>query len=718
MSDISRHPLFIYGTLELLIGIYALFFPLIYGWLTPLYLSLSSGYLQTSTITSIRFFIGIAVLIPPALIGGTLPPVVRFAAGRSGYVGRSLASLYSINTIGAVAGCFLAGFFLIGAYGVTVTMEITAGVNVLIAALVFSGIGTGVWKGSGEAKQEKVSRKDIPRRQSGKPLTASTSRLIMIVVFISGFVSLAYEVIWTRMLIHFTGTTTYAFTSILVTFLMGLGVGSAIARVLLRRTKNRWMILAAIQALIGISAALSTNMIDLLSTADFHLLSFLSIPSTGQWQSGLLLSLIKNSIVLFLPALFMGISLPLAVGIVRREVNSAGKAVGALFSLNTIGSIAGSFMAGFIMIPLLGTGWSVSILVILNMLLSLLLILFPGDPDDNRRRSLKFAVGVFVMMIILIGGTGKSMYKNIYAEESLVFFAEGPSSTVAVVSDEDPLNPHFLRMFVNGNGLSGTDYSGQRYMKLLGHLPVILSGGAPTEALVICLGTGMTLGAVNRYPSLERIDCVEISPEVVEAVAAFATENGNVLQDPRVNILIGDGRNYLMTTSRTYDLITLEPPPPRSAGVVNLYSREFYQLAAHRLSPGGVLCQWIPLHNQSEEDIKALIRTFMDVFPSTNCWLAERNELILTGSMLPHAIDMKQLDTIFQDPAVATRIAECGRPPFVGRGDGHELLHEERVHAEQVLGVGSSSSRRTRISRCASRFIPWATESLYSRWRE
>ena len=705
LSDRSRHPLILYGALELATGIYALLYPLVHLGVSRLYLvTVPSDITSTPAIPLVRFLLGLAALLPPTIMmGGTLPAVVRHAAGERGEVGRPLASLYAINTAGAALGTLVAGFFLIGTFGVRASMISMAAVNLSIAGTVFALYRR-------ETASGPRSRGDgLARGRRGAFSTDRNAgegyRFILLVSGLSGLASIGYEVVWTRMLIHYTGTTTYAFSTILVTFLVGISAGGYLARRLLGRDRDLWPVLAIIEGAIGLLALISTAAIDRLPLIDQVLSARLNPSGVGQWQVGLLISMIKNAAVMILPALCMGLSLPVAVGLVGRGVEEAGRTVGDLFSANTLGSIVGSFAAGFAFVPLMGTGWTITLLASLNLLLALALI--RRSRIERRKRNYLLVSGLLLLACV-VSLSRKEMFREVYPPEDLVFFAEGVTSTVAVVRDEDPLNPAYLRMFVDGNGLSGTDYSGRRYMRLLGHLPVILAGGRPESALVICLGTGMTLGAVSRYRSVEVLDCVEISRGVVEASAFFYGENHGVLEDGRLNLILDDGRNYLLRTSRRYDVITLEPPPPRSAGVVNLYSREFYRQVRDHLEPGGRLCQWIPLHDQSEEDVKVLIRTFLDVFPHVTCWWIERNELALIGSVGPQSIDWERLGGIFDVPEVGSDLAsiditdpydllslyltdERGLREYVGGG---EIVTDDRPVIEYFLFRGGNRTYR------------------------
>jgi spermidine synthase len=703
-SDESRHPLVLYGFLELIIGIYALLYPSIHQGLSGLYISVLSGLEVPRAIPLFRFFLGLIILLPPTIMmGGTLPLVVRYIAACRGEVSGTLAFFYAVNTAGAVAGTLGAGFFLIGAFGIRNSMMMMAAVNLLIAAIVFVMFRSELF--SRLRSSPRVSGRIRESDPSMARETGAGYRLILIVAGLSGLASIAYEVVWTRMLIHYTGTTTYAFSAILITFLIGIAVGGYLARLLLERDRNLWLVLALIEAIIGITAVISTAVIDTLPLIDDRLSRLFGSSQTGAWELGLLVSLIKNAAVMILPTLLMGMSLPVAVGLLSRGVESAGRTIGDVFSANTFGSIVGSFAAGFLFVPFIGTGRTVTVLFTLNIALALILIV---RASGERYRTKWIALFVLVLVAGLLSLGQRDMFRKIYPEGDLLFFAEGPSSTVAVVRDEDSLNPAYLRMFVDGNGLSGTDYSGRRYMKLLGHLPVIMSGGQSDSALVICLGTGMTLGSVSLYPSIDVLDCVEISSKVIDAATFFSEENHHVLHDDRLRMVVDDGRNFLLGTSRRYDIVTLEPPPPRSAGVVNLYSREFYLQVRDHLRPHGVLCQWIPLHDQSEWDVKVLIRTFLDVFPHVTCWWIERNELALIGSMGPQSIDWRNLSVLFGFPGVESDLSsidvsdpyellclflmdERGLREYVGEGD---IITDDRPVIEYFLFRGGNQTYR------------------------
>ena len=198
-----------------------------------------------------------------------------------------------------------------------------------------------------------------------------------------------------------------------------------------------------------------------------------------------------------------------------------------------------------------------------------------------------------------------------------------------------------------------------RYMRLQGLLPLLIHNGEPRSALVIGFGTGITTGALLAYPQLERRVCAELLPAVLRA-ASFFEGNMSATADPRIEVRIRDGRHELLASDERYDIITLEPPPPSSAGVVNLYSRDFYELARRRLAPKGLFAQWWPLATQNDEDSRSIVRTFLDVFPYATAWSTELHEIMLVGSMAPIELNVARIDSRFQQPEVTSALAEVG----------------------------------------------------------
>jgi len=239
----------------------------------------------------------------------------------------------------------------------------------------------------------------------------------------------------------------------------------------------------------------------------------------------------------------------------------------------------------------------------------------------------------------------------------VIYYSESPGGTVAVV--ENPGTRRFRRLYIQGVSNSGDAMPSLRYMRLQGLLPLIVHRREPRSALVIGFGTGITAGALLRYPSLDRRVCAELLPAVVGAATLFSG-NFDAQGDPRLDLRLRDGRRELLRSDERYDLITLEPPPPSAAGVVNLYSRDFYELARRRLQPGGLLAQWWPLPTQNDEDSRVIVRSFLDAFPYATLWTTELHEMLLVGSSDPIELDAARITARFRQPEVAATLSEVG----------------------------------------------------------
>ena len=241
---------------------------------------------------------------------------------------------------------------------------------------------------------------------------------------------------------------------------------------------------------------------------------------------------------------------------------------------------------------------------------------------------------------------------------TLVAYEESRGGTVAVI-EQSSGNQTFRRLYIQGVSNSGDTMTSLRYMRLQALLPLVVHRGTPRSALVIGLGTGITAGSLLAWPDLERREVVELLPAVVRAVPNFSGNFGPTT-DPRMTVRVRDGRHELLANPQRHDLITLEPPPPSAAGVVNLYATEFYALAARRLNPGGLVAQWLPLPTQNDADTRALVQSFLAVFPHATLWTTELHEMLLVGSMEPIALDLARIRERLAQPEVARALAAVG----------------------------------------------------------
>ncbi|MBV8866759.1 MAG: fused MFS/spermidine synthase [Acidobacteriaceae bacterium] len=362
--------------------------------------------------------------------------------------------------------------------------------------------------------------------------------------------------------------------------------------------------------------------------------------------------------VVFAPAVLLGAAFPVALRLAA-SARRPGRDVGVVVALNTAGGIAGTFLTGFVLVPAFGL---VGTLAMLAMGAALVGVLASGS-DRRVRRGIRwtiFATGAATVVTALLTPRDQlaQLLPRTRSGGEVVFYQESPGGTVAVV---EKAGPHASRRLYIQGGVSnsGDTMTSLRYMRLQALLPLIIQRSEPRSALVIGLGTGITAGALLAYPGLERRVCAELLPAVAQSAPLFRGNFG-AASNPRIDLRLRDGRRELLQSSERYDLITLEPPPPSAAGVVNLYSSDFYQLARARLQPGGMLAQWWPLPTQNDEDSRSLVRSFLDSFPYASLWTTELHEMLLVGSLQHIELNVSRITARFDAASVSSALAEVG----------------------------------------------------------
>ena len=658
VADRAARPLRLYGGIEIAIGCAALAATYLFDSLGPAYRALArslGGY--GSTFALVRFGFAFAtVTVPTALMGATLPVVARarLAPGGDGaarHVGGEVGRLYALNTLGAALGCALAGFWALGHWGLHRTALAAAIGNIAIGvAVALAGSA-----GRAESKAEPPSA-PLTDASAGPGSEGTALRLVWLAVIASGFIGLALEGIWTRVLQFSVGSSAYAFSLMLAVFLVGLAIGSAGVSRFADRVEQPVRVLGRLAIAHGVAVAACL---------------VLFLPATQaiarfapQSRSFVLRASLVALALMGPPTLLLGTIFPLGTRLGASLATRVGRDVGQLYMLNTLGSIAGSLATAFVGIPLLGTETSLFVLAIASAGVGAVLL---ARSAAERGAAAAGAVTVAAVVAVASGGSSHahvlmplfSAPRGRDESPEPVFFREGRASTVSIHRYESFRNQGALRLYTNGTSMTGTFFDGQRYMKLLGHLPVLMAK-QPDRVLTICFGTGMTFGATALHPEVKEARCAELSATVLEAAPLFASANGEVLARPKARVTIGDGRQVLLASRDLFDVITAEPPPPRQAGTYQLYSREFYQLARERLTPGGVIAQWLPLHDQSELEVRMSVKSFIDVFPSAQLWLPHEGEGILIGSPSPLVVDPAAWTARWDSPEVAESLRSIG----------------------------------------------------------
>lgn len=660
LVDRSKNKLRLYALLEIGIGVYAVFTPLIFKGTDYLYtLIYAQFHPHFYVFALIRFLLAfIIILIPTVLMGGTLPALIRYFVSGRQQTGKLAGYLYSFNTLGAVIGAFFTGFFLVRLFGIVNTIYIAAAINVLVglAALVIS-------RSRKDRSVDIATAPEPVEKKKQQPAAQRKYRLILWGFAFSGLASLAYEMLWTRSLLYFLGLTTYTFTTILTTFLIGIAVGSYIFSHIVPKIKDHLTWFAIIEILIGLTALAVLPLI-----ARFYTISDTLRQALGyhNWWMNTGVKFLLSFLVILLPTLLMGATFPLAVQCYHRDIKGLGRQVGEVYAANTLGSIIGSFIAGFILLPVFGIRLSIALIVLVNLGIGVVLVLF--HPDSARKRRLVTLTLAGITLVILAFNVNRKPVILASVEFSgpskrydLLYYKEGIDASIAVLQDKIT-NERELN--INGESTAFTIYQDMQVHKLLGHLPLLIHPD-PKSTLIVGFGFGSTSWAATLYPDMET-DCVELVKDEIETAPFFEKQNHNVLQNPRFNLIIGDGREYIKGTNKRYDMISFNAIHPKISP--NLYTLDFYQICKQALSEDGIIIAWLPPNAITEREYQSLIKTFQTVFPHSSLWYVNPSHMLLMAAPQPFRVDFGLLRERINREAVKNDLAE------VNLDDPYELL--------------------------------------------
>jgi predicted membrane-bound spermidine synthase len=650
--DRSRlSPVRIYAYLELGVGLYALASLPLLSLCEWLYAALQAwlGLGQWGA-ALLKLLLAFPVLaFPAALMGGTLPALTRALCESRSTLHLTVSRLYGVNTIGAATGTALTGLVLIESLGIWQSMVLAALVNLSIAALVLGRLRR-------EPAEHSAPAEPIPEAAAAPELRLRAhlrSPAILfcaIAVTLTGFLSMLYQIVWTRMISLVVGSSSYAFAIVLAIFLLGLALGALLYS---RTAASRPPAAGGLAVLLlglGLWVTLTLSLIPLLPEIMIRLAQ---IPGVGYLRL-LAFELVLALTLLLVPTLILGAALPMSMGIVSRALGQLGRDVGGVYLANTGGAIAGSVLTGFALIPLLGSERTLLIGVLLNLVLAAVGILAFGGPPLRRAIGLAGTLAVTAVCLmqpswppsVFDSGLGTRLdavrakgplelaRRLERAPSRLRFLEEGVNATVSVREF-----PNQLTLLVNGkpDASTGGDMTTQA---TLGAIP-LLAHPRPTEVAVIGFGSGVTAHVATFFPEVQRIDVVEIERAVLRAAPLFRAVNGGVEEHAKVNLLLDDARSLLRTSSRRYDVIISEPSNPWMAGVASLFSADYYELARRRLKPGGIFGQWLQLYRIDAEAVAMILRTMLTSFPEVEVWHADAHNLILLGSDGPirHSLD-------------------------------------------------------------------------------
>ena len=622
-------PLAAFGVAEILVGVTGLLSPFLLDAASSVYAAVHRTEPDSLVVlTAARLITSFAILaLPTAMMGITLPLLSAAVSAPGRANGTNISLLYAVNTLGAMSGTLLSGLILIPAIGIQRSFMLAATLNVVVGAI-------SVWLS--KSRQEQIeSAVGDHESEIDQQSAISSQRLtpLLMVVLVSGFASLGLEIVWFRLMLQFVIATTEAFTAMLATVLGGIAMGGLIAAWLLRSPRDHRAVLGIVQALTGVAAAASMTF--LLWTVEH------GWKTMGLWPAVLL--------AILPPSIFMGIGFPLALGIAGRRQDDdrqhdVARRIGALYSLNVGGAIAGSLLAGFVLLPRLGS---------VNALIALAGLFVASGLWLSLSRRRWVAAVVIVASFAWLSQDFPDPFKiaidRRYGDRLLEFWRhEGAQTAVSVRASQFQ---HVL--YLDGLHQANDQPDMVRLHRAIGHLPMVLHGN-PKEVLVVGMGGGATPGAVSQYPDAQ-IQIVELADGVRQAAQFFKHVNYDLLTQPSVSVRIDDGRNFLALTDRRFDVVTADIIQPGHAGAGHVYSREYFSLVRNALKDDGVVLQWIGHRPRIEYTL--IMRTFLDVFPDATLWYDAN---FMVGTRQPLRIDLQALERLRRNATTRAALDAVG----------------------------------------------------------
>jgi spermidine synthase len=728
-ADRRRPSLLFYGTLELCTGIYCLFVPAFYGFLTNAYVALYHRWsLGPVGLIGLRVSLAaVLILIPAFLMGGTLPAIARFLAATRSDFQPELDRFYAFNTLGGAIGVLVSTYLLIPSLGIPQTIWSAAAINIgIFFTILYLSRGCAVeWNGT-----------DInPNPES--PF-GGNRRLTFLLAgsFLTGVVALAYEIVWTHALSFLIGNTVYAFGLMLFTFLCGLGIG---ARIVARRWKSAeaWgRVLAISQLLLGLTVfvtlplwpripALFSHGISGAYDRDLGVITLLvlgrityvfwrnrkeSRTAKLSWYrthephiAALVFALLVAGLMpllwrcepvwfiagellrffcvfglLIVPSLLLGLTFPLLLNLYSIESQRVGSSVGKVYAVNTIGTVVGSLVTGFFVLPRFGSSMTLRACAALNVGLALAFALSLCSPTRKQKATYVLAGLVLAALFIAL----PMQWDVRHVTGSYAYFNEGWPGAQVVYAKEDVqggltsvVQAGATRTLLSNGKFQG-DNTNERSTQARFALIPSLFMNKWDRALIIGLGTGHVLSTAAKFP-FQRIDVAELAPHVVEAARLwFQDVNGGILDsDPRLHVSVADGRNFLLLSRDKYDMITVEITSLWISGEADLYNEEFYQLCKSHLTEHGVLQQWVALHHLRTQDLLIALNTAAQVFPHVALFQGEnQGHAFLIASSAPLEIDYQVVAEYGANPKVREELNA------LGMRDAWPLLGEVVLH--------------------------------------
>jgi len=670
-SDRLQRPLRTFAVVEALIALSALLTPTLLGVADNVFVGMAPSLDGSPLLTTVaRIALTALVLIVPAgLMGMTYPLVLRAASRGADGIRRTASLLYAINTTGAIVGVLFGSLWLVPTMGLSRTFLIAAGLNLLVAAVAWAAS----LNEAPLAPSTSAPASTSPSSEVTAPLSDRARLIVLLVIALSGTVSLALEIVWFRILVFFLRPTTYAFASMLAAVLAGLAIGSYLVTPWLRRRANWLAVLGATEIAIGLTAVLSA--FALVRANDVMVWMFSTVEALNPPYDFVLPLLFAAAFAILPTAILLGAAFPMGLILWTtggtQDESRVGRRVGTLYALNVGGAIVGSLAGGFVLIPTLGAQLSLVLIAAIPLVGGL--ALFWMAQPRARIAVVSVATAIFAAAAFMLPDVFQDVIRARYPGHHVLWHAEDAQATVSVVRHGEQ-----RVLLIDGMHHASDGASMIGYHRAIGALAIAVHPD-PRQVLIVGMGGGTTGGGAAILPNTATT-LVELSPSVVKAGSWFAGINRNILENPNVTFKVADGRHFLKTTTQKFDVITADLMLPHLAGAASLYSADYYALARKALAPGGIMVQWIPADTEFQH--KMMLRSFLSAFPYVTLWMGGS---IAIGSNEPQQIRESDFAFKIAYPQVQKALEESGLGTF-------ELLVRQyftnRAQIERYLGEG------------------------------
>lgn len=691
----QQHPLRLYAYIELGIALCAILVHFYLPLATSIYVA---GAAHGMPGALLRAFIAAVCLLPPTiLMGASLPAIARWIKGTANGVSW-WGLLYGGNTLGAVFGALLAGFYLLRLYNMATAIFVAAGINVVVALISFALAA----RTPSEASVDAAEVEHEP---------AADAWPVYLAIALSGATALGAEVVWTRLLGYLFGLTVYCFSVILAVFLIGLAIGSGIGSMMVRTVRAR-LALGWTQILLTAGIAW-TAWIIAKSLPFWPINPLLQISPWHTFQ----LDMVRALWAILPPAILWGASFPMAVAALSAPGRDGARVMGSVYAANTAGAIVGALATSLMLVPWIGTHQTQRVLLCAAAVSGIVVLL----PYVRASRSMGLAAGLAAAVmgaawlsasIEPVPGAliayGRRMALNVGKSEVL-YTIEGRNSSVAITKWNDGAT----EIDVNGHVEATTEMYDMKLQRMVGHLPAILNPKAKS-VLGIGFGAGVSAGTFTRYPNIEHITICEIEPVIPPtSTRFFGPQNYRVYENPKTRVVFDDARHYLMTTTDKYDIIASDPLDVFAKGTAAIYSLEYFESVKRHLNPGGMFTLYVPLYESDVRTVKSELATFFAAFPHSTIWANTINgqgyDMVFMGHLDPPKIDVDGIVERMQQPEnapVVQSLREIGvgslndlLSTYAGRNadlgkwcDGAELNTDADLRLQYLGGWGINST--------------------------